>query len=75
MKKNQHVVPTNTGWGVRGAGNTKLTSTHDTKASATQAARQIAQNQKSEMVVHGQNGRIQSSNSYGNDPCPPIDSK
>lgn len=75
MGKNQHVVPTNDVWGVRGAGNSRLTSIHGTKAEATQAARQIAQNQQSEMIVHGRDGKIQSSNSYGNDPCPPKDRK
>nr|WP_317049978.1 DUF2188 domain-containing protein [Clostridium neonatale] len=34
-------------------------------------AREIAQNQKSEVIVHGRNGRIRQKNSYGNDPFPP----
>lgn len=35
------------------------------------AGRKISQNQKTELVIHGMNGRIQSSDSHGNDPCPP----
>lgn len=75
MGKNQHVVPSGEGWGVRGAGNERLTSRHDTKADAEAAARDIARNQGSEVVIHGRNGRIQDSDSYGNDPNPPRDTK
>jgi hypothetical protein len=75
MKKNQHVVPTSDGWGIRGANNSRLTSKHDTKAEAVSVARQIAITKKSELIIHGQDGKIQRSNSYGNDPCPPKDSK
>ncbi|MBO7345732.1 MAG: DUF2188 domain-containing protein, partial [Clostridia bacterium] len=35
----------------------------------------ISKNQHSEMVIHGKDGKIQYSNSYGNDPCPPKDKK
>ena len=75
MGKNQHVVPNGDAWGVRGAGNERLTSRHDTKAEAEAAARTIAQNQRSEVVIHGRDGRIQDSDSYGNDPNPPRDTK
>ena len=75
MGKKQHVVPSGDGWGVRGAGNERLTSRHDTKAEAEAAAREIARNQRSEVVIHGRNGRIQDSDSYGNDPNPPRDTK
>lgn len=34
-------------------------------------AREIAINNRSELVVHGTDGRIREKNSYGNDPCPP----
>jgi hypothetical protein len=32
--KNQYVVPTEDGWGVRGQGNSKITVKNDTKAEA-----------------------------------------
>jgi hypothetical protein len=73
--KNQHVVPNDDGWGVRGAGNSRLTSTHDTQAEAIAAAREIAINQQSEVVIHRPNGQIRDKDSYGNDPCPPKDTK
>lgn len=71
MGKNQHVVPAGGRWGVRGEGNERLTSIHDTQAEAEQAARDIAINQRSEVVIHRPDGRIRDKNSYGNDPFPP----
>jgi hypothetical protein len=71
MGKNQHVVPREDGWAVRGAGNSRATSLHDTQAEAIAAARQIAINQQSEVVIHRPNGQIRDANSYGNDPYPP----
>ena len=68
--KNQHVVPADHGWGVRGEGNGRLTSRHATQAGAERAAREIALNQRSEVVIHRQDGRIRDRNSYGNDPFP-----
>ena len=38
---------------------------------AERAARDIAINQRSEVLIHGENGRIRERNSYGNDPHPP----
>lgn len=69
--RNQHVVPYKGSWAVRGAGNERVTSTHDTQAAAARAAREIAINQKSEVVIHRPNGEIRDRNSYGNDPFPP----
>ena len=69
--KNQHVVPREEGWAVRGEGNTRDTSVHRTQADAERAAREIAINQKSEVLIHGEDGRIRERNSYGNDPYPP----
>ena len=69
--KNQHVVPRANEWAVRDAGNSRDTSHHSTQAEAERAARGIAINQKSEVLIHGENGRIRERNSYGNDPFPP----
>lgn len=69
--KNQHVVPHPSGWAVRGAGNSRATSVHETQRQATKQARAIAQNQSSELLIHGRNGQIRERDSYGNDPFPP----
>lgn len=74
-KKNQHVVPTENGWGVKGEGNSKLTKETSTKAEALKVGREIAKNQGSELFIHGRDGKIQDRDSYGNDPCPPKDKK
>lgn len=71
MGKNQHVVPRGTGWAVRGEGNQRVTSTHNTQAEAIEAGREIATNQQSELLIHRPNGQIRERNSYGNDPYPP----
>lgn len=71
MGKNQHVVPHNGRWGIKGEGNTKLTSTFNTQAEAIAKAREISKNQQSELFIHGTDGRIRERDSHGNDPCPP----
>jgi hypothetical protein len=69
--KNQHVVPHAEGWAVRGEGNSRATSIHPTQGGAIDAAREIARNQRSELLIHGENGRIRERDSYGKDPFPP----
>jgi hypothetical protein len=69
--KNQHMVPRGDSWAVRGAGNSRATSLHNTQRDAIAAARAIAQNQASELLVHGQNGQIRNRSSFGHDPHPP----
>jgi uncharacterized protein YdaT len=75
LSKNQHVVRRPGGWGVRGEGNSRDTSVHDTQKEAIDAAREIAGNQRSEVVIHDRQGRIRDRDSYGKDPAPPIDRK
>lgn len=41
------------------------------KAPAIEYGRNIAKNQHTEFFTHGKNGKIQSRDSYGNDPFPP----
>ncbi|MFI4915666.1 MAG: DUF2188 domain-containing protein [Phycisphaerales bacterium JB060] len=71
MGKNQHVVRHEDGWAVRGEGNSRVTSTHNTQAEAAAEGRRIAQNQQSEFFLHGRNGQVRERDSYGNDPHPP----
>jgi hypothetical protein len=70
-KKGQHVVPRNGGWSVRKAGSDKATRTFSTQSEAIDAARKIAQNQGTELYIHGRDGRIRARDSYGKDPYPP----
>lgn len=71
MGKNQHVVPHNGEWAVRGEGNERVTRIASTQAEAIEIAREISINQESELFIHRPNGQIRERNSYGNDPYPP----
>ena len=71
MGKNQHVTPKDGRWQVKGAGNSRATSLHQTQQQAISAAKDIAKNQKSELIIHNRVGQIRERNSYGNDPYPP----
>lgn len=75
MGKDQHVVPHEEGWAIRGEGNQRVTSVHDTQQQAAERAREIAINQRSEVVIHRRDGTIRDSDSYGRDPNPPRDKK
>lgn len=69
--KNQHVVPREDGWAVKGAGASRDTRHFRTQSDAIRAAKDIARNQRSEVVIHGRDGRIRTKHSYGEDPYPP----
>lgn len=62
-------------WGVRGEGNSKITKVTSTQAQAIEIAREIAKNQRSEVVVHRKDGVIRDKDSYGKDPCPSRDKR
>lgn len=70
-KKTQHVVPRGNSWAVIGSGNSRATIITNTQHEAIGHARDIAINQKTEVVIHRPNGKIRDSNSYGKDPFPP----
>lgn len=70
-KRNQHVVPHEDGWAVRGAGSQRATSVHSTQREAIDTGRAISRNQGTELLIHGRDGRIRERDSHGNDPFPP----
>ena len=74
-KKNQYVVSTQSGWGVRSENSERLTVKTETKAEAVKIATSIAKNQHSELTILGGDGKIQNKNSFGGDPFPPRDKK
>lgn len=76
MGKPQHVIPNKDGgWQVKGEGNSRPTKVTTTKVEAIKIGTEIAKNQKTELVIHNQDGKISNKNSFGNDPCPPKDKK
>ena len=67
----QHVVPSNGEWAVKKENSDRITKIFDSQREAITHAIKIATNQKSEVVIHGKNGRIREKNSYGKDDFPP----
>jgi hypothetical protein len=74
-KNNQHHLVPNPkgGWDIKRDGAERSSGHFGTKAEAEKAGRAMSQNQNTEFVVHGKDGKIQRSDSHGNDPCPPKD--
>lgn len=70
-RKGQHVVPSGDKWSVRRAGASRASGTFETQREAIERGRNIAQNQGTELYIHGRDGRIRERNSYGTDPFPP----
>lgn len=71
-RDSHHIVPNpEGGWDVKRSGGQRSSGHWDTKAEAVNAGRQISRNQGTELVIHGKDGKIQSSDSHGNDPFPP----
>jgi uncharacterized protein YdaT len=58
-------------WRVEVTGNKRASGSHVTKPPAVVQARKLATHNKSELVVHKQDGKIGERRSYGNDPFPP----
>lgn len=75
-KKSVHVVPNSSGgWSVKKSGAQRASVRTDKKVDAVKMGRVISQRSGSELVIHGKDGKIQRSDSHGNDPCPPRDKK
>ncbi|MCP5456225.1 MAG: DUF2188 domain-containing protein [Thermotogae bacterium] len=75
MSKNQHVLPKNEKWVVKSEDNKNYSKTFETQREAIEYAKTIAKKEKSELIIHGKDGKIREKNSYGNDPCPPKDQR
>lgn len=73
MGRNTHHVVHNPngGWDVKRGGGERASLHTDLKQYAVDLGREISRNQRTEFVIHGLNGRIQQSDSHGNDPYPP----
>lgn len=73
-----HVVPSKTQPGkfvVKQAGKSEPITRPATQAKSIEKAVPIAKHNKSEVVIHGRDGKIRDSDSYGRDPNPPRDKK
>lgn len=71
-KKGVHITPRDDGqWNVVRDGAQRASSVHATQADATGAGRDTARREKTELIIHGRDGRIRDRDSYGGDPHPP----
>ena len=75
-KKNIHVTHrADDSWAVIGEHDSRASSLHPTQAAAIEAARDIAMNNHSELIIHGRDNLIRDKDSFGNDSNPPRDQK
>jgi hypothetical protein len=73
-RKEWHVVSNpDGGWDVKKAHAMRASIHAKTKSEAVDRARKLCKKERAELVIHGKDGKIQNSNSYGNDPFPPRD--
>jgi hypothetical protein len=56
------------GWQVRVEGKTRAQSIHNTQSDAAQVGKEIARRNKSELLIHGRDGRIRDRSTFGQDP-------
>jgi Uncharacterized protein conserved in bacteria (DUF2188) len=63
-----HVVRAVSGWRVQVEGVARARSTYATQAEAAITAREVARRNKRELLIHGRDGRIRVSSTYGEDP-------
>jgi hypothetical protein len=60
------------GWDVKKQAAKRASTNQPTKTLAITKGRQLAKNEKpGQLVIHKQNGQIQTEHTYGNDPHPP----
>jgi hypothetical protein len=71
MKQDYYVVPRDNKWAVVKGGAQRASHLAETQEEAFQVARELATKNRSEVSIHGKNGRIRKKHSYGEDPCPP----
>ena len=72
-RKIYHVTPhPDGGWKVQAEDASRASSIHETKAPAVERAKELAKRPSTgQVVIHKQNGKIQTEHTYGKDPCPP----
>lgn len=70
-RKFLHVTPEGEGWVIKREGEAAEVARLRTQAEAFERAREIAQREGGEVLVHGEDGQIRDRRSYGGDPNPP----
>ncbi|ACL02071.1 conserved hypothetical protein [Desulfatibacillum aliphaticivorans] len=63
--KSQHIVKNPSGgWAVKRSGSSRVTKVYLNKKEAIERGRAIAKNQKSELYIHGVDGKVLEKDSY-----------
>ena len=62
-------------WDVKRDHSQRVSGRYVDKNTAVHSGRAMSINQRTELIVHLKNNRIQNSDSHGKDPCPPRDRK
>ena len=72
-RRTYHVVPNSQGgWYVKAENSSRASSSHEKKTDAVDHAKHLAKNQTlGQIVIHRQDGQIQTEHTYGKDPYPP----
>lgn len=72
-RRTYHVTPrTDGGWNVKEENASRAFSSHDTKAEAIARAKELAKKQAlGQVIIHKQDGTIQTEHTYDKDPYPP----
>jgi hypothetical protein len=71
-RKRYHVVPNGSDWKLNQEGSSMSLFSHPTKSVVVDKGRQVAQaNHPSQLIIHTQDGRIETEHTYGKDPYPP----
>jgi uncharacterized protein YdaT len=73
--KGVNVVRHGDDWAVRRDGANRVTRVFDTQKQAIDFARPIARQDQTELRIQDRHGNWRDSDSYGNDPVPPVDTK
>lgn len=75
-KQAYHVVSRSDGkWSVRRTGEGRATRVFDTRSDAISFGRSAAKDEAGELIVHGRDGRIRETNTYGKDTQTPRDKR
>jgi uncharacterized protein YdaT len=61
----QHVVPHSSGWAIKAEHADRASFVFETKSEALEKGRAIASNQKTQLVIHRQDGTIEKQQNYG----------
>jgi len=72
MSNTRHVVPNpDGGWHSKKGGSERASKHFDKKQDAVDYSRELSKKQKTELVIHKRDGKIQRKDSHGNDKFPP----